>query len=142
MVSLFCYFLPMLLGNQSLITCLISMREEPVFLSFFRLVLSPCSPDSVSLGQSVLFGLLLSKGRTFLFFFFHQVLSLLCSQSYLGCCYLKAELFFFFHQVLSLLGSQSYLGCCYLKAEPFFFFFSSGSVSLGEFVHFRLVFIL
>ena len=63
----------------------------------------------------------LSEGRTFPFF--HLVLSLLGSQSYLGCCYLKAEPFPFFHLVLSLLGSQSYLGCCYLKAEPFFFFF-------------------
>ena len=79
MVLLFCYFLPMLLGNQSLVTCLFAMREEPVFLSFFRLVLSPCSPDSVSLGQSVLFGLLLSQGRTFLFFLFHLALSLLGS---------------------------------------------------------------
>ena len=84
--------------------------------------------------------------------FFHLVLSLLGSQSYLGCCYLEAKPFgFFFHLVLSLLGSQSSLGCCYLKAEPFFIFyffiylyiFSSGSVSLGELVNFRpCVFIL
>ena len=67
----------------------------------------------------------------------------------MGCCYLKAEPFLFFHLVLSFLGSQSYLDCCYLKAEPFilfsfflFFFFSSGSVSLGELVHFRLCFYL
>ena len=56
------------------------------------------------------------------FLFFHLVLSLLGSQSFLGCCYLKAEPFPFFHLVLSLLGSQSCLGCCYLKAEPFLFF--------------------
>ena len=65
------------------------------------------SPGSVSLVQSVLFALLLSEGRTFPFF--HLVLPLLGSQSYLGCCYLKAEpfffFFFFFHLVLSLLGS-------------------------------------
>ena len=61
--------------------------------------------------------------RQNLSFFFHLVLSLLGSQSYLGCCYLKAEPFLFFHLVLSLLGSQSYLGCCYLKAKPFLFFY-------------------
>ena len=73
----------------------------------------------------------LSEGRTFPFF--HLVLSLLGSQSYLGCCYLKAEpFFFFFHLVLPLLCSQSYLGCCYLKAAP-------GSVSLGQSVLFRLL---
>ena len=42
----------------------------------------------------------------------------------------RQNLSFFFHLVLSLLGSQPYLGCCYLKAEPFPFF-SPGSVSLG-----------
>ena len=95
MVSLFCYFLPMLLGNQSLITCLISMREEPVFLSFFRLVLSPCSPDSVSLGQSVLFGLLLSKGRTFLFFFFTRFY-LSCVVSLIWAVVISKQNFSFF----------------------------------------------
>ena len=54
----------------------------------------------LSLGYSILFGLLLSEGKTFLFFFF------------------------FFHMVLSLLGSQSYLGCCYQKVEPSLFFFT------------------
>ena len=111
MVSLFCYFLPMLLGNQSLITCLISMREEPVFLSFFRLVLSPCSPDSVSLGQSVLFGLLLSKGRTFLFFFSPGFISLV----------------------------QSVLFGLLLSQSRTFLFFSPGSVSLGQSVLFGLL---
>ena len=42
----------------------------------------------------------------------------------------RQNLSFFFHLVLSLLGSQSYLGCSYLKAEPVLFF-SPGSVSLG-----------
>ena len=102
----------------------------------------------LSLGYSILFGLLLSEGKTFLFF--QMVLSILGSQSYLGCCYQKVEpslffspgsvslgwsilfglllsegktfSFFFFHMSLSLLGSQSYLGCCYLKAEPSLFF--------------------
>ena len=68
----------------------------------------------LSLEYSILFGLLLSEGKTFLFF--HVVLSILGSQSYLCCCYLKVEpSLFFFHLVLSLLGGQSYLGCCYLK---------------------------
>ena len=67
-----------------------------------------------------LFELLLSERRTF--FIFHLVLSLLGSQSYLSCCYLRAEPSPFFHLVLFLLGSQSYLGCCYLNAEPFLFF--------------------
>ena len=140
MVSLFCYFLTMLLGYQSLITCLISVRKEQVFLSFFRLILSPCSRDSVSLGQSVLFGLLLSKGRTFLFFFFHQVLSLLGSQSYLCCCYLKTELFFFFTR-FCLSWAVSPIRAVVISTQNLSIFsFSSGSVSLGEFVHFRLVF--
>ena len=78
-------------------------------------------PGVLSLGYSVPFGLLLSKGRTFPFF--HLVLSLLVSQSYLGCCYLKEKPFLFFYSYGSVpLGSQSYLGCCYLKAEPFLFF--------------------
>ena len=59
-------------------------------------------PGVLSLGYSVLFGLLLSEGKTFLFF----------------------------HMVLSILGSQSYLGCCYQKVKPSPFF-SPGSVSLG-----------
>ena len=106
--------------------------------------------------------------RQNLSFFFYLVLSLLGSQSYLGCSYLKAEPFLVFHLVLSPLGSQSYLGCCYLKAKPFLFppgsvslgwsvlfglllsegrtfpfFFLFGSVSLWELLHFRLcVFIL
>ena len=50
----------------------------------------------LSLGYSILFGLLLSEGKTFLFF----------------------------QMVLSILGSQSYLGCCYQKVEPSLFFFS------------------
>ena len=59
-------------------------------------------PGVLSLGYSVPFGLLLSKGRTFPFF--HLVLSLLVSQSYLGCCYLKEKPFLFFiHMALSLL---------------------------------------
>ena len=58
--------------------------------------------------------------------FFLLALSLLSSQSYLGCGHLKAEHILFFHLALSLLSSQSYLGCCYLKAEPFF---SASSVS-------------
>ena len=48
----------------------------------------------LSLEYSILFGLLLSEGKTFLFF--HMVLSILGSQSYLGCCYLKVEPFLFF----------------------------------------------
>ena len=67
------------------------MREESVFLSFFRLVFHPV----------------------------HQVLCLLGSQSYLGCCYLWTEPFFFFTRALWLLGSQSSLGCCYMKADVF-----------------------
>ena len=128
-----------------LITWLISVREESSFFNFFP-VLSPGSPSSVSLEKSVVCGLLLSEGRAFPFFtwfclswvvspiwavviwrqnlsfFFHLVLSLLGSQSCLGCCYLKAEPFPFFHLVLSLLGSQSYLDFCYLKAKSFLFF--------------------
>ena len=50
----------------------------------------------LSLEYSILFGLLLSEGKTFLFF----------------------------HVVLSILGSQSYLCCCYLKVEPSLFFFT------------------
>ena len=76
----------------------------------------------LSLGYSILFGLLLSEGKTFLFF--QMVLSILGSQSYLGCCYQKVEpSLFFFQLVLSLLVGQSYLGCCYLKEKPFLFFF-------------------
>ena len=48
----------------------------------------------LSLGYSILFGLLLSEGKTFLFF--HMVLFILDSQSHLGCCYLKVEPFLFF----------------------------------------------
>ena len=59
-------------------------------------------PGVLSLGYSVLFGLLLSEGKTFLFF--HMVLFILDSQSYLGCCYLKEKPFLFFiHMALSLL---------------------------------------
>ena len=50
----------------------------------------------------------------------------------------EGRTFPFFHLVLSLLGSQSYLGCCYLKAEPFFFF-SPGSASLVQSVLFGLL---
>ena len=117
-----CYFLLILLDSQSLIACPISAKEEPVFFFLIFVLFRPP---------------------------IHLILSLLGSQYYMGCCYLKAEPFLFFHLVLSLLGIQSYLDCCYLKAEPFilffffFFFFQSGSVSLGELVHFRLcVFIL
>ena len=67
-------------------------------------------PGVLSLGYSVLFGLLLSEGKTFLFF----------------------------HMVLSILGSQSYLGCCYQKVEPSLFF-SPGSVSLGQSILFGLL---
>ena len=116
MLSFFCYFLPTLSGNQSLVAWLISVREEPSFLYFF--------PGFVIRMWVVVIW------RQNLSFFFHLVLSLMGSQFCLGCCYLKAEPFPFFHLVLSLLGSQSYLGCCYLKAEPFPFF-SPGSVSLG-----------
>ena len=46
-----CYFLLILLDSQSLITCPISAKEEPVFFfSYFRPVSSPDSPDSVSPG--------------------------------------------------------------------------------------------
>ena len=92
-----CYFLLILLDSQSLITCPISAKEEPVF--FCLIFVRFCPP-------------------------IYLILSLLGSQSYMGCCYLKAEPFLFFHLVLSLLGSQSYLDCCYLKAEPFILFFS------------------
>ena len=68
MLSFFCYFLAILWANQPLITCLITVMEEPVFSQFFVWFCHPA----------------------------HLVLSLLGSQSYLGCCYLKAELFFFF----------------------------------------------
>ena len=51
-----CYFLPTLLGNQSLITWFISVREEPSFLNFFLVLSFVCE-------------LLLSEGRTFPFFF-------------------------------------------------------------------------
>ena len=62
-----CYFLLILLDSQSLITCPISAKEEPVFFffSYFRPVLSPDLPfilfffssDSVSLGELVHFRL-------------------------------------------------------------------------------------
>ena len=80
-----CYFLLILLDSQSLITCLISAKEEPVF--FFLIFVRFCPP---------------------------------------------------IYRILSLLGSQSYMGCCYLKAEPFLFF-SPGSVSLGQSVLFGLL---
>ena len=67
-----CYFLLILLDSQSLITCPISAKEEPVF--FFFLIFVLFRPP--------------------------------------------------IHLILSLLGSQSYMGCCYLKAEPFILLFS------------------
>ena len=74
---------------------------------------------------------------------FHQVLSLLCSQSYLGCCYLKSELFFFFFTRFCLSWVVSPIWAVVISRQNLSFFsFTSGSVSLGEFVHFRLVFIL
>ena len=82
MLSFFCYFLPTLSGNQSLVPWLISVREEPSFFNFF--------PGFVIRMWAVVIW--------------------------------RQNLSFFFHLVLSLLGSQSYLGCCYLKAEPFPFF--------------------
>ena len=109
MLSFFYYFLPTLSGNQSLVTWLISVREEPSFFNFF--------PDFVIRMWAVDIW-----KQNLSFFSFHLVLSLLGSQFCLGCCYLKAEPFLFFHLALPLLGSQSYLGCCYLKAEPFPFF--------------------
>ena len=135
-----------ILGSQSYLGCCYQKVEPSLFFS----------PGSVSLGQSILFGLLLSEGKTFSFFFTwlclswvvspiwlllpegrtfvffsYLILSLLGIQSYLGCCYLKAEPFLFFHLILSLLGSQSYLGC-YLKAEPFLFFYLVFSLLSGR----------
>ena len=61
-----CYFLLILLDSQSLITCPISAKDEPVFFfSYFRPVLSPDLPfilfffssGSVSLGEFVHFRL-------------------------------------------------------------------------------------
>ena len=110
-----------------LITWLISVREESSFFNFFP-VLSPGSPSSVSLEKSVVCGLLLSEGRAFPFFTWF-CLSWVVSPIWAVVIW-RQNLSFFFHLVLSLLGSQSFLGCCYLKAEPFPFF-SPGSVSLG-----------
>ena len=121
MLLFFCYFLPTFSGNQSIITCPISVREEPSFFFNFPRFCHPVHLVLSLLGSEFYLGCCYLKAETFPFF--HLVLSLLGSQSYLGCCYLKAETFLSFHLVLSLLGSQSYLSCCYLKAEPFPFFY-------------------
>ena len=124
------YFLPILFGYQSLITCLISVREQPLF--FWS-----GSSGSVSLLKSVLFRLQLSEGRTFPFFSL-LVLSPLYSEYYLGCCYLKAESFLFFSSS-SVSLRQSILFGLFLSEERTFPFFSPGSVSLGQSVLFGLL---
>ena len=143
MLSFFYYFLPTLSGNQSLVTWLISVREEPSFWIFSPILSFVCE-------------LLLSESRTFPFFSTWLCLSWVVSSvwavvtsrqnlsfflftwfylswvvsSVWAFVIWRQNLSFFFHLALPLLGSQSYLGCCYLKAEPFLFF-PPGSASLG-----------
>ena len=92
---------------------------------------------------------MLKINRTFPFF--HLVLSLLGSQSYLGCCFLEAKPFRFFFTWFCLSWVVSFIWAVVIWRQNLFYFyfliylyiFSSGSVSLGELVHFRLcVFIL
>ena len=92
-----CYFLLILLDSQSLITCLISAKEEPVFFFLF------------------------SSGFVPRFTWF--CLSWVVSPIWAVVIW-RQNLSLFFHLLLSLLGSQSYSDCCYLKAEPFILFFS------------------
>ena len=129
MLSFFCYFLPILSGNQSQITWLISVREEPSFFNFFPVIRIRAVAN--------LFGLLLSAGRTFPFFFTWFCLSWVVSPIWAVVIWRQnLSLFFtwfclswvvspiwtvviwrqnlsFFYLVLSLFGSCFILDCAF-----------------------------
>ena len=118
-----CYFLLILLDSQSLITCPISAKEEPVF--FFFLFSSCFVPRftwfCLSWVVSTIWAVVIWR-QNLSFFFTWFCLSWVFSPIWTVVIWRQNLSFFFFF---------------------FFFFFQSGSVSLGELVHFRLcVFIL
>ena len=94
------------------------VRKGPVFFLFSSCFVTRFNWFCLSWVATPIWAYVIWMQNLSLFF---TLLSLLCSQSYLDCRYMKAEPFLFFHLVLSLLGSQSYLSCCYLSAEPFLF---------------------
>ena len=116
-----CYFLLILLDSQSLITCPISAKEEPVFFFLFSSGFVPrFTWFCLSWVVSPIWVVVIWKAEPFLFFSPGSVSLWVVSPIWTVVIWRQNLsffffLFFFFHLVLSLLGSWFSSDCVFLS---------------------------